>query len=189
MLGRSSINALAAKGRNIFQNIGVIPGLNEKIIERCSLATREYNQLMQVSRGRADWLDPDHFRRGRVYENRVCAEDFTDMIQTPSTAQSFDAIRFSDGHAVSIKSLNTNLPSYARPSQITSTLNKYVRNIVDFERMLIPEIGEVRPNMINSCELFVGVPPEITLPQFMAAQKSIRLARQHGISLRLRIEE
>jgi hypothetical protein len=159
--------------------------------DRYSLATREYNQFLQAPRGkgRADWLDPDHFGRGRVYENRVCAEDFTDMIQTPSTAQSFDAIRFADGHAVSIKSLNTNLPSYAKPCQVTSTLNKYVRNIVNFEKMLIPEIGEVRPNMINSQELFVGVPSGITLQQYMAAQKSVRLAQLYKIDLKLKIEE
>jgi hypothetical protein len=124
------------------------------------------------------------------YEDMIYAKMFPHLKRTPVNAEAFDAFGFDTGHGVSIKSMRLTDKTYTKkPSQITAKLNKYIKDIVEFDRIKRAGFREIRQNMLQIQEIFLGVPKEITLEQFMAIQKSIDRAKVNKINLNFRIEE
>ncbi|MDR2437049.1 MAG: hypothetical protein LBD17_03150, partial [Endomicrobium sp.] len=164
------------------------------MMEKYRLATIEYNKFLQKPRGKdnINWDEPHYKPRGLGYEDAVYAERFSHLQKTPVNAEVYDAFGFETGHGVSIKSMRLTDKTYAeKPSQITAKLNGYIKDVIEFDKIdrTNPNVFKVSSKEVKAREIFLGVPKEITLEQFMAIQKSVDRAKANDIILNFRIEE
>ena len=133
-----------------------------------------------------NWKNPDITARGMQYENFVAEELKPQGIArlAPNT-NTFDAFNPISGHAVSIKSLNTQTPArIADPRQMEHLLNRYVTKTKGFKGISETKLQyEITKNQVLSSEIRVGVPKETTMDQWLSLQKSAIKAEQEGIKI------
>ena len=60
---------------------------------------------------------------------------------------------------------------------------------MNFKKIVREDFDPILPNMINSRELFIGVPSTTTFEQFLAIQKAANRAELNGIKFTLRFED
>lgn len=124
-------------------------------------------------------------KQGRPFETFVQSKlppGTIDLNAIKSNFSTFDHLT-PDGIAVSDKTLNTAAKTYSeRPASITSTLNRYVDDMVDFTRD-----GKAGFELVNADikgkVLQLGIPYGASPEQLGAIAKSMQYAEQNGIQI------
>ena len=178
-------SALLKKGISAVAKGFMAPGVSVRQIRK--LGVNVVEEGFNVN-----WKNPDITMRGMQYENFVAEELKQQGVSrlAPNT-NTFDAFNPIFGHAISIKSLNTQTPArLADPRQMEHLLNSYVRKTKGFKG--IPESVrqyKIMPSDIKIPEIRVGVPKETTMDQWLALQRSAMKAEQQGVKITFGIEK
>jgi hypothetical protein len=99
----------------------------------------------------------------------------------PSNAPVIDA--FNNGVVISVKSIDLNAPWYANPSNLSSRIDRYVNQLVDFEGLTWTD-GAIRSDEIAGKVLDIVIPKNSgSEAQMRAIRSSVERARRLGISI------
>ena len=103
----------------------------------------------------------------------------------------FDAFNRRTGHAVSIKSLDTQTAArILDPRQIEHTVDSYVRKVKNFKGIGRTQKQEaIGIEKVLSSEIRIGVPKETNMDQWLSLQKSAMKAEQQGVKITFGVGE
>lgn len=175
----------SALGRKIFSQI-VRKGLAPSKIRDLGLNVVE-------EKFKLNWKNPDVFARGMEYEDLVVPElEKAGISRLAPNTNTFDAFNKISGHAVSIKSLNTQTPAkLLDPKQLEYAMDSYVRKVKGVK--IIPETKaqrfEIKRSDVLSSEIRIGVPKATNMDQWLSLQKSAMKAEKQGIKITFGIEK
>lgn len=96
--------------------------------------------------------------------------------------------RFRNGSAISIKSLDLNAKSYAKASDIKSTLKNYINQLADFNGAVHKYKGQIQSiagEQIKSKHLWLIIPQSSTSIQRNVLKNQIAYAKSKGIKITL----
>ncbi len=111
--------------------------------------------------------------RGRVIEQQL-------GMNLHQNFPGIDAFDFNSGEATSIKSIDTNAPSYRRDSAIRSRIRKYIRDLDRFKNA-----GDIAEDMIKSKTLKIAVPANASENHVRAIRSQRGYARTRRIRIRI----
>jgi hypothetical protein len=166
-----------------------------KAVTKTPASTQQLEKLgLNISKEnfKIDWKNPDVMNRGMQYENLVVNELETQgFLRLAPNTNTFDAFNLKTGHAVSIKSLDTQTSARLKNlKQIEYLMNSYVRKVKNFSG--IKESAKqfkITPESVEISEIRIGVPKDTTLEQWLTMQKSATKAEQQGVKITFGVEE
>ncbi len=178
-IGKGVVAGVKTGGRLALKALSRTPATNAQL-EKLGLKIARENF-------KVDWKNPDVTQRGLQYEDFVAKEvSEQGFARLAPNTNTFDAFNPISGHALSIKSLDTQTPArLADPRQIEHLLDAYVRKTKNF-RGIKPTQAQKLPVMkgdVQVSEIRVGVPKETTMEQWLAMQRSAIKAEQQGAKI------
>ena len=139
------------------------------------------------------WKNPDITARGLIYEDLVMPElEKSGATRLAPNTNTFDAFNRRTGHAISVKSLDTQTRArLIDPRQMEHLLNRYVNKMQNFKgiKETKNQLFKITPDMVKSSEIRVGVPRETTMEQWQALQRSVVKAEQQGVKITFGVEK
>ena len=174
-------SALLRKGISKFARQGLSPAKVRKL--ELNLVEEEF---------KVNWKNPDITARGMQYEDLVVPElEKSGTMRLAPNTNTFDAFNRRTGHAVSIKSLDTQTAArILDPRQIEHTVDSYVRKVKNFKEIkgTYKQIAITKDKVLSS-EIRIGVPKETNMDQWLSLQKSAMKAEQQGVKITFGVEE
>ena len=170
-------------------NEGIGQGWDSDRINREIAAHRSsFGAATSLSGGRSVW-DLGWAARGIELETRVLGTYADNPLRTPPWYKRVDEFNHATGHAVSVKSINLNAPSYHDINQLDRQLTNHVNSVFEFDGWLQPSTGyEIRPGVIRSRELIIVVPNAGTTAQQAAMARAVQYGADNGVAVRYREE-
>ena len=122
---------------------------------------------------------------GMAFENYIATlPEFAD-IRLPKNFKTFDFWDVDIGRAVSVKTLDTNKPSYLlNPENVYNQLKRYVDKTVEFTRYdkgMRPD--EVTASMIKSREIRLGIPADTGLAQMQQILQAVKYGEANNVKI------
>lgn len=114
---------------------------------------------MPIGRARTIWTKPAH-TRGKLVEAKFGGSNL------PNCHPVIDQMDWATGNAISIKSIDTNLPSYkGNSSAISSTLKRYINDLEAFNGSKVVDLDKVKSRTL-----------QLAIPKGAAADQSVQRA-------------